>query len=184
MNNAKLLDELFGELFTVNPRGLIIESGWRKLEIIPMATPRPRAVAVTIPGQRPTARMYNPAKYTTWKESLAYRIKTSTIIPFRYNHIDLIICSAIPKSRKKSEKKDMVWNYHDQKPDFDNFTKGVLDAIQQSGKVSDDSVFGAGHIEKVWIPESYKGFILFNLQCFSRPHFDTIELIQKSELIL
>ncbi|UJP64012.1 RusA family crossover junction endodeoxyribonuclease [Mongoliitalea daihaiensis] len=156
------------------------QSGWVHVEIENMATPRPRARVMKI-GNKVSPQIYNPTEYTNWKKALAECLKFSGIKKGYYNCVELIVGIPIKKSYTKKEKIAMLDSLHEKKPDFDNFVKGVLDAISDSEIIRDDNAFGSGLIEKVWIGENEAAFILFNLKLRNSPKLNFRSLIQKSK---
>lgn len=159
------------------------QTGWVNVSMMAIPAPRPRAALVQIPGQKPRASVYNPTKYTKWKSELSDRIRFSDIRKGDYNSIDLVIGLPLKKSHRKMDKEAWLYQLHHMKPDVDNFAKGVLDAIQQSGKTGDDSIYGSALIEKVWIGEKETPFILFNLNKILSPRISFINLLQKGKKI-
>ena len=160
------------------------ESGWYMFEVLPKATPRPRATAQYkgIKNGKPVyiAQVYNPTEYTRWKESLSLLIRETSIVKDSYNSIDISVGIPVPKSYTKKYKAGLEWGLHSKKPDFDNYAKGILDAIQQSGKIVDDSNFSSGLVEKIWIPEDRNGFILFNLKKITSPRIEASKILMAS----
>lgn len=98
--------------------------------IIPMGAPRPR---VTRNGT------YNDPKYTNYKKAIALvartKFKTPSTTPI-YMQIEFFF--SIPKSWTKKKKESAKW--HISKPDSDNLTKGVKDALSGIAYVDDAQV--------------------------------------------
>ena len=156
------------------------QSGWVYVEIENMATPRPRARVIKI-GNKVSPQIYNPTEYTNWKKALAECLKSSGIKKGYYNCVEMVVGIPLKKSYTKKEKMLMLNSLHEKKPDFDNFVKGVLDAISDSGIIRDDNAFGSGLTEKVWIGENEAAFVLFNLKLRNSPKLNFRGLIQKSK---
>jgi Holliday junction resolvase RusA-like endonuclease len=179
-----LLSELFGEIRQDDFKSeLDGETDWMMIYIDPMPTPRPRARSMTTwkDGKPLTgSQIYNPTKYTVWKKELASHVAIMDFNEDEYNAIDLILGVSLKKSYTKKEKERLVFSLHDKTPDFDNYAKGVLDAIQQSGKILNDSKLGSGMIEKVWIPEGDPEFIVFKLLKVMNTRFDLRKIITNS----
>ena len=175
-----LLEELFGLSLMENRPEPVTETGWVRFEYPPYPAPRPRAKAVLRPNPAGSlgpksswvATVYNPPQYTDWKTGLALLFKTSRLPRDAYNAIDLLLCIPLPKSLSKRAKAELAWKLHDRKPDFDNFTKGILDALQDSGLIQNDSRFGSGTLEKIWIPDYLPACIWVNLKKSASPRTD------------
>jgi Holliday junction resolvase RusA-like endonuclease len=62
----------------------------------------------------------------------------------------------IPKvgPRIRTEQPPMYAFPCDQKPDFDNISKGICDSLKQAGVITDDCRATTGHIDKWWVAMS------------------------------
>ena len=110
----------------------------------PIAQPRPRA---TIRGAH--AGVYNPPTADAWKREVQFRARGAMLLHESPTSAPLIadLVFEMPCSSKlytksgalSAEGRKHLWNgvlYHTQKPDVDNLTKAVLDAL--TGIVYDD----------------------------------------------
>lgn len=122
----------------------------------PKAQPRPRAFS-----RGGKARMYNPPSADIWKAQVAEGL-------LEYAHRDdrdpflLVLTFYMPRpkshygtGRNKGKIKDNAPDQHTQKPDIDNLTKAVMDAITVLNVWRDDSQVVSVRATKLWsdIPE-------------------------------
>lgn len=141
------------------------------IAISPMATPRPRARLVKPKDKPQFISVYNPPEYTNWKKELAIRISNLRIPVKGWNTVNVtffIPMSATDRKNGKTSQR-MHGTLHEQKPDWDNYVKGFMDALQYSDPelvlympITDDSVISSGVVRKVWINDPV-GKIVFNL---------------------
>jgi Holliday junction resolvase RusA-like endonuclease len=142
--------------------------------ISPMPAPRPRARIVRPKGKPEFVSIYNPPEYMKWKLELARKISDLKISPEGWNTINTIFfipMSATDRKNKKAVQR-MHGTLHEQKPDWDNFIKGVMDAMQHKAEkddffsytmpIHDDSSISSGIVRKIWINDPV-GKIVFSL---------------------
>lgn len=189
ISDSQMLD-LFGseQVKTQSNQVILSQTGWVTIYMESIPAPRPRAALMpngfNEKGQpKYRAHIYNPPKYMKWKAALADIINKSHLKTDEYNQVDIIIGIALRKSYSKKDKARLLYTLHDKKPDYDNFEKGILDAIQQSGKVKNDSLFGSGSAEKIWIGEKEKDFIMFNLSKRDSPVKDFQKILSLSTVL-
>jgi len=108
-----------------------------------MPTPRPRVV---VRGRFPS--VYHPKEYTAWKEQLAETVKAQADLPPEALtgplKVDVQVFASKPRTSKLKHPR----------PDCDNYGKGILDAITDSGRVwADDSQVVDLRIAKHWAAE-------------------------------
>ena len=111
-----------------------------KIDIEPVACPRPKVTRYAT---------YYPPKYTAFKQDITKKL--SILPPLNHDilEIDLKFIMKRPKSRYR--KKDADERYpHIKRPDIDNLIKSVLDGLQSSAIISDDSIVWRVSAEK-WI---------------------------------
>jgi|GEM_PF-2420131 Holliday junction resolvase RusA-like endonuclease len=190
LSSQSIMLDLFGleEIKIKRVSSIISQTGWTVIKIQPMPAPRPRAS--TIPDgfsdkgcPKYRAHIYNPANYTKYKAMLAELIRYSPIKADDYNQVEIIVGIALKKSYSKKDKERLIYTLHHKKPDFDNYEKGIMDAIQQSGKIKNDSLFGSGSTEKIWIGEHEKEFVMFNLIKRIAPVRDFRKLMENATVI-
>lgn len=107
----------------------------------PMPTPRPRA---TTRGGK-FASIYQPREYMVWKEELAESVRGVEHFPGDVLSGPLAVTVAVAVEKPRTSKLAYP------SPDVDNYAKGVLDAITQSGRFwADDKQVTDLRIVKTW----------------------------------
>ena len=101
----------------------------------PMPCPRPRCTKF--------GRPYMPKKYMDWKKEL---VKMMEDKKHGLNHPIKMKLDFIFYSENKP------WGAHHQKPDVDNLVKAFMDAAQDGGMLTDDSVVYSIFANKYWGP--------------------------------
>jgi Holliday junction resolvase RusA-like endonuclease len=139
--------------------------------VTPMATPRPRARIVRPKGKKEFVSIYNDPDYMNWKKELAIKISNLRIPVNEWNTINVTFFIPLSESTRKNRTKSqrMHGTLHQQKPDWDNYIKAFMDALQYSDEdlvlympITDDSVISSGVVRKVWIDDPI-GKIVFTL---------------------
>lgn len=131
------------------------------LDIDPMPTPRPRA-AVMGKGENAKVRMYSPDKYTSYKKALMYLIRGLKPRIKRDSYRSIVVVFYIPYPKSTPKKRLIEGMPHQKKPDWDNYIKGLQDAISDVGLVSDDGILSEGFVAKRYTVSS-RGRIEFSL---------------------
>ena len=116
------------------------------IEIEPIATPRPKIRVMNIRGKK-APQAYYPAKYHHYKEALSLLIK-SVCKKGTYSRLRVVFYLRYPKGTPKY--KQIEGNPHIKKPDVDNFLKGFMDALEQSGVTGNDSKFYSVRMMKLY----------------------------------
>lgn len=141
------------------------------IPITPMPTPRARAVArkTFIAGKEThIASVYNPSEYTTYKNRILKMIKDGKIKIERGNYNKVFATFYIPFPQSTPKSKLIEGSPHLKKGDWDNFAKGLCDALQGDykknipGVLIDDGTLHTGAVKKVYTKDPV-GFIKFNL---------------------
>lgn len=141
------------------------------IPITPMPTPRARAVArrTYIGGQEKyIANVYNPSEYTTYKNQILKLIKKGELSIPRGNYGKIFATFYIPFPASTPQKRRIEGTPHEKKGDWDNFAKGLCDALQGEkskgidGVLIDDGTIHTGNIKKVYTNHP-TGCIKFNL---------------------
>lgn len=136
-----------------------------EIDIEPMPTPRPRATVMTARATgKQFVNIYNPADYTKYKSAIAILLKDARLglKKGNYGRIFVTFYMTYPKS---TPKKDLIDNApHIKKPDWDNYIKGLQDAMQDAGIMLNDSAVSDGAVRKRYTlrPKGYIAFSLFN----------------------
>ncbi len=133
-----------------------------ELDIEPMPTPRPRSRVVTPFGKPSFVHVYNPAEYTNYKAAIALMCKDARLGLKKgtYGRIFVTFYMTYPKS---TPKKNLIDNApHVKKPDWDNYIKGLQDALQDSGIMLNDSAISDGAVRKRYTLRE-RGYIAFSL---------------------
>lgn len=121
------------------PIGKMVISKWYILPIKPMATPRPRA------GRFGT---HNDPAYTRYKKNLITLIKWAKVSKGAYSSLNAKFYFKFPKNTAKYK---LVEGFpKTTKPDIDNLVKGLQDAVEQSGIITNDSRIHKLNIEKLY----------------------------------
>lgn len=160
---------------------IIEQSSTYILPISPMPTPRPRGRILQPKDKKksPFVHMYNPPNYTKYKEQVAVLINKIGLQKGDWNTINAVFYIPVPKSFSGKMKLRMHGTLHEKKPDWDNFIKGLMDAVQMRDPdkgidscIHDDSCLSSGITRKVWINDPI-GKIAFSL---SKIELDPLEL--------
>lgn len=116
----------------------------------PMPTPRPRA---TTRGGK-FASVYQPREYMVWKAELAENVRGVNDFP------SVPLTSPLTVSVVARVEKPRTSKLPHPSPDVDNYVKGVLDAITDSGRFwADDKQVRDLRIVKRWAdPDTAPGF--------------------------
>ena len=122
------------------------------LPITPIPTPRPRLGRFGV---------YNTKKYTQYKNKLIMWISLLKIPKDNYDYIHAKFYIPYPKNTAK--KKLIEGQYLKSNFDCDNIIKGLLDALEQSNVIENDSCFCSMCIEKFRTCKKF-GRIEFNLK--------------------
>lgn len=99
-----------------------------------------------------SGHVYTPAKSQNWKEYVASETKSymnkNKLTPFDVGplQMDLVFTMYIPKADRK---KELGGKYHPKKPDSDNLTKGIKDALE-GVCYKNDSQVARLHIDKIF----------------------------------
>lgn len=140
------------------------------VNIEPMPTPRARATArkMYVGGsEKMVATVYNPTEYTKYKKQIIAIVKKEAKIP-RGNYNKIFATFYIPYSKSTPKKNLIEGAPHLKKGDWDNFAKGLCDALQGDrnegieGVLIDDGTIHMGSVRKVYTTNP-TGFIRFNL---------------------
>lgn len=142
------------------------------LPISPMPAPRPRGRVVQPKGKKPFVSIYNPPEYMQWKDQVSVMVSRLKIPRGNWNTINAVFFIPIPKSYSEKMKLNMHGKLHEQKPDWDNYIKGLQDGIQMStdfmekfnvqSPLADDSSISTAAVKKIWINDPV-GKIVFSL---------------------
>ena len=106
-----------------------------------------------------------------WKKELAIQISNLRIPVKEWNTIHVNFFIPIPPSIRKNRTKAqrIHGTLHQQKPDWDNYVKAFMDALQYSDEnlvlympIGDDSVISSGIVRKIWVDDPV-GKISFTL---------------------
>ena len=110
----------------------------------PIPAPRPRATA-----RGRFASVYHPPEYTRWKEGVAEAVRGVNDRPPEPLSVPLVVTVEVFVERPKTTKLTHPG------PDIDNYAKGVLDAITQSGLIwADDKHVVDLRISKAWCDDT------------------------------
>jgi Holliday junction resolvase RusA-like endonuclease len=133
-----------------------------RLNIAPKPTPRPRVRNIIKNGKRINLTYY-PTDYVKYKESVCLMLKSLNIEPNDYTILHVTYGIPYPKTVKGGKKERIEGKKHLQRPDLDNFGKGFVDFLTQSGVFkTDDSFICEIHTAKVWT--NTEGYIIFMLE--------------------
>jgi Holliday junction resolvase RusA-like endonuclease len=144
------------------------------IPITPMPSPRPRARIVKPKDCPHFVSIYNPPEYMDYKKKLAQMISDLKIPLDEWNTINATFFIPMNKTDRKNSKavQRKHGTLHEQKPDWDNFVKGLMDALQHKADekdffvytmpIHDDSAISSGIVRKVWINDEV-GKIVFSL---------------------
>ena len=132
------------------------------INICPKPTPRPRVKNIIKNGKRINLTYY-PGEYQSYKDLLCIKMKQLSIEPKDYTILWVSFGIPYPKTVKGGKKERIEGKKHLQKPDLDNFLKGLKDSLTQSGiLLTDDSTICEIHASKVWT--NTEGYIKFLLE--------------------
>lgn len=116
----------------------------------PRPQPRHRAYARRM-GDRHVARVYDPGTASAWKRAVALAARPHRPPRPIDDPIVVDVLFLFPRPRRLQRRKDPDGRIpHVSRPDRDNLDKAVLDALQDDGWFSDDSIVCAGTIEKCY----------------------------------
>lgn len=119
------------------------------INLSPQEAPRPRA------GKR----VFNPESYTRYKKDLmAHMVRLQ--IP-KEDYRGITIACYMPYSMSTPDK-DKVEAFHLNTPDWDNLAKPIMDALQASGIIKNDSRLSFGVFVKI-MAKSFSGRTEFTL---------------------
>ena len=121
-----------------------------RIDIEPQATPRPKV--------NKTGHVWYPAGYSQYKAAIAWMIKGKRLQKANYMGLVAYFYFTYPASTKKADRID--GKPHQVKPDVDNVAKGLMDAINDVGILSDDSRISELTVSKMYTTEK-KGYIEF-----------------------
>ena len=151
----------------------------------PKGQPRPKAFARRF-GDKWQARVYDPGTAEGWKSQIAIAAKSH--IPAKPMEgpirLDLEFFFARPKSHYRTGKLSGILRpdppiWHEVKPDLDNLTKAVKDALTQLRFWRDDSQVCSGHWAKFYVIAGGIPGCLIRVQALSEqsdPRQPTLEL--------
>lgn len=117
------------------------------------------------PCQRPRLGKYgnthNTSKYHNYKKQLALSLKSLGINAHNYEYVCIRFYYAYPKSTPKKNRIDLEPMRG--KYDIDNLIKTFLDALQDSGIISNDSCICGVYAEKIYTTKE-TGWIEFDFE--------------------
>jgi len=137
----------------------------------PIAQPRVRAC---IRGKH--AGVYDPGTANEWKNNVmscgttaAYRPDNATKFEIMTGPVRLTLHFYLPRpkhhSRSNGELKPTAPSWHTSKPDLDNLTKAVKDAITQIGVIwADDSQVGISWSEKIYADQKHQAGVRVTIE--------------------
>ena len=128
----------------------------------PKAQPRPRAFA-----KAGKVRMYDPSTAEHWKSQIAFAAQ-DFIPPAPHNGPLLVTLEFLfnrPKAHYKSNGilRDKMPLLHEKKPDIDNLTKAVLDALTAVGMWDDDKQVAAMSLVKRYVVDAERAGVAVNV---------------------
>ena len=134
------------------------------LNITPQPTPRPRLGRF---------KVYNEKKYTQYKKSIIWLLKSLKIPLKDYDYIHSRFFYPYPKN---TPKKRFIDKYPLRKNfDCDNVVKGLLDSLEQAQVIQNDRQFTAIYVEKYYTTQD-KGRIEFDLQEFNIDNYEHLSV--------
>lgn len=135
-----------------------------RIDLNPKPTPRPRASARMM-GGKARVMVYNPSEYTEYKKQIAMALRVLKVPKGEYSRIYISVHMPYPKSVKdtKKETRRVDGAPHLKKPDWDNYVKGIQDAMGDAGIIKDDGGLSDGMVKKRYTIEE-NGFIQFSLR--------------------
>jgi len=111
----------------------------KRIEIIPVSASRPR---VTRRG------VFYAKPYNDFKKAFPLLLGAKKLLSGALGvYLDFTI--PMPKSWSKKKKAEMIFSYHTQKADIDNYAKAVLDGMN-GHFYEDDSQIAILHVVKRW----------------------------------
>ena len=117
------------------------------------------------PCQRPRlgrfGNTHNPPKYTKHKKELAWLLKALQVPPNEYEYVCIRFYFPYPSSTPKKKRIDLQPMRG--KYDIDNLVKSFLDALQDSGVITNDSCVCGIYAEKIYTTQE-KGWIEFDFE--------------------
>lgn len=117
------------------------------------------------PAQRPRLGKYgnahNTPKYSNYKKTLAWMLKSLGIPPKDYEYVCIRFYYAYPKSTPNKHRKDLEPMRG--KYDIDNLIKTFLDALQDAGIISNDRCVCGVYAEKIYTIDA-QGWIEFDFE--------------------
>jgi Holliday junction resolvase RusA-like endonuclease len=132
------------------------------IKIKPKPTPRPRVKTIYKNGKGINCTYY-PPEYQQYKDELCLILKQLKVNPKDYTTLNVTFGIPYPITVKGGKKARIEGKIHIQKPDLDNLTKGMKDALTQSGTLlTDDSTICFLHASKLWT--NSEGYIIFLLE--------------------
>jgi Holliday junction resolvase RusA-like endonuclease len=130
---------------------------------LPKGQPRPKAC---IRGRH--AGVYDPGTAEEWKCIIRQEVKAKWDgVPFSGPvHLNLVFNMPRPQSHfGKNGLKVNAPRHHIGKPDADNLTKAVMDALSNLGVWDDDSTVAMLVVDKRYCPQDSKPGVWLSLQC-------------------
>ena len=109
-----------------------------QIDILPVATPRPRVRVFNKHGKK-IPQTYYPVKYTRYKTEIAILLTALRIKPGSYSKLAVVFFLPYPKDTAKKRLIEGV--PYSKKPDIDNFLKGLLDGLEAAEITGNDSKF-------------------------------------------
>ena len=117
------------------------------INILPQPAPRPKIRVLK--GKKKVPMAYYPAKYHTYKKTLAYKIKAMNLKQCT-GSVALHAIFHLPYPKGTAKKRMIHGAPHVKKPDVDNYLKALMDSIEQSGLLSNDSRIYAISAKKLY----------------------------------
>lgn len=133
------------------------------LDVEPVPTPRPRGRAMKSKySDKHFVHFYNEPHYTKYKTTIAWMLRDAKLglKPGDYSKIFVTFYLPYPKS---TSKKNLIENApHRKKPDWDNYIKGIQDAMEEAGIFINDGALSDGIVMKRYTTRE-RGYIAFSL---------------------
>jgi len=119
----------------------------------PKAQPRPRAFAIQRKGKAPLVRVYEAGTAENWKSEIAKAAKEAGVEKLE-GPISMQLFFSFPRPmnhfKRDGRIKDNAPKFYVQRPDFDNLSKAVADALTTLGTWDDDSQLIDVSVKKNW----------------------------------
>jgi len=119
----------------------------------PKGQPRARAFAMKR-GDKTLVRMYDPATAEGWKNQIATAARPFILATPPLGPVSLCLYFNFPRPkshfRSNGPLRPNAPNWHTSKPDIDNCTKAVMDALKTLGFFKDDSQVCEKQVTKVY----------------------------------